>query len=178
MTIEVVSVDEICVAIQGILAEHLQATMEQLGFTGYGRVRTWQQVPTMAAIMSAELPAGAVVSPGLTEPPRRTSSGHEATWRVPAGLYVRGREHDDTAALVRNWCAGIRTCVLQRKSLGGIAKSLTWVGEEFRLVTDRASARTIAGGTVAFDVTVAMRAAHATAGLPPVTSAPTSLSVQ
>lgn len=178
MTREIVSVDEVCTAVQGILTAHLTDTMTRLGFTVTKPVRTWSQVPTMAAIVAATLPAGAVVSPGLVEPPRRTSSGHEATWRIPAGLYVRGREHDDTAALVRDWCAGIRICVLQHRSLGGIAKALTWVGEDYRLVTDRASARTIAGGTVSFDVTVAMQGANAGIVLPPVTSTPTSVSVQ
>jgi hypothetical protein len=48
----------------------------------------------------------------------------------------------------------IRTVLVSHRSLGGIAKTLKWVGEEYALVPQKEQARTFGGGAVAVDVTV------------------------
>lgn len=160
-TTPIVSVDQLCKAIETALTADLQATMTLLGFTDakkYPKVRDWQQVPTVQALSSATLPAGAITTPGLTEPPTWIPRDqlHRGTWRVAVGAYVRGRDHDTTAGTARDFAAGIRTTVLRHRDLGGIAEKVRWYGEEYALIPGRESARTVAGVAVAFDVTAYM----------------------
>lgn len=120
-------------------------------------VKSWDQVPTLAALTQANLPAGAITSPGLVERPRRhRSSGHTAPWRVVVGLYARGTaaSYKTTHGEIRRWAALIRYTVMSSSQLSGFAADLTWVGEEYSELPARGDARTIAGCAVAFDVTV------------------------
>lgn len=156
MSTPVRSVDEVCVAIEQVLLAHYDATMAGLGFTdGYAPVKTWTQLPALEAIATAELPAGAIVAPtGVDSPTYQASSGlYRYTWRVPIGIYERGRDHNQTQGRIRNRVAGIRTTLLQHKSLGGIATALAWSGENYGLLPAKEVARTLAAGAVSFDVT-------------------------
>ena len=185
MSTPILSADQLCRALEQVLVDHLPSTMTAHGLTvaaGYKPVTTWQQVPTIAALSQARYPAGAITSTGLVRAPKWIASkqAHEAVWRLVVGVYARGRDHDTTAALVRDYAAAVRTTVLTRKSLGGLANALEWQGEEFALLPGRESARTIGAGAVAFDVTALMTLdpTGPTTPLPVVTQTPTSLSVQ
>jgi hypothetical protein len=180
MSTPIASVDELCVGVENALRAHLVGVMDDLGFTDpiYDVVKTWQQLPTTTALVAASLPGVAVSAAGLVDAPvySRSSGTWTTTWRIAVGIYERGKNHADTQARVRNWCAGIRTTLVLHKSLGGLASALSWSGEEYALVPDREQARTIAAAAVAFDVTATI---SATVGnLPPVTSTPTSVSVK
>ncbi|XBB66863.1 hypothetical protein ABFU82_22565 [Nocardioides sp. WV_118_6] len=178
----IVSADQLCVALEDTLKTHLVATMATLGYVDddYDRIKTWQQVPTLAALTTAQLPGIAIASPGLVAPPSYSAASgtYTATWRLAVGIYVRGRDHADTQARTRNWCAGIRLTALGHKSLGGVAKRTTWTGEEYADRPGRETARTLAGGVVALNVTADLIADPTAGNLPPVTSTPTSVSVQ
>lgn len=177
MTQPIVSVDELLVAVETTLRAHLAATVEALGFEDLGAIKDWQQLPTADSIATADLPAVTVTSPGLAELPNRRADGtFLTTWRVSIGIYARGRDHADTQARVRNWCAAIRTTLLTRKSLGGIASSMTWKGEDYALIPGRSSARTFGAGEVDLDVTVTVTTDPTT--LPVVTTTGTNVSVQ
>jgi hypothetical protein len=180
VTTPISSVDELCVGVEDTLREHLPDVMDALGFDApnYDEIKTWQQLPTTTALVAASLPGIAVSAAGLVGAPSysRSSKSWTSTWRIAVGIYERGKDHADTQARVRNWCAGIRTTLVLHKSLGGLASALAWSGEEYALVPDREQARTIAAAAVAFDVTATV---SATVGaLPPVTSTPTTVSVQ
>lgn len=150
-----VSGGDVCRAAQAILETHLPGVLAEYGLTGLGKVSTWQQVPTVEALTSAVLPAGAITSPGLVEPPRLTrSGGWTATWRLAVGVYARGRDHNETAQHVRDWAAAVRATLLRHPSLGGVVQSLMWAGEDYATLPQRSAARTIGGCAVAFDVTV------------------------
>jgi hypothetical protein len=153
------SADELCVAAEQVLRADLpkvighHAAAARIG-SGYGEIAEWQQLPTIEALSTARFPAIAITSAGLVTPPA-TDAGRQlrATWRIVVGVYDRGRDHADTQARIRDWCALIRTSLLRHRSLGGVAESVTWTGEEFALLPNRNQARTIAAGAVAFDVT-------------------------
>lgn len=142
--------DDLCVAAETVLKEHLPPLAAARGLEP---VRTWKQLPTPEALTAANLPGIAVTSPGLTKPPTRRASGWDATWRVVVGGFVRGRDHDATAARVRDWAAVIRQVIVQHPTLGGVATGVDWVGEEYAERPERSSARTLGGCAVAFDVT-------------------------
>lgn len=180
MTSPIVSVDELCAAVERVLRDHLTATMDALGYDDaiYDAIKTWQQLPTVQALSTAQLPGIAIASPGITAPPvfSRADNAWRTTWGLAIGVYERGKDHADTQARVRNWCAGIRTTVQMHKSLGGVTTALAWKSEAYNNAPATSQARTIAGGAVAFDVTALVPATVGT--LPSVSSTPTTLSVQ
>lgn len=148
--------DQLCRATEAVLSAQVPALLTLLVRTDLGRIRTWQQLPTIEALSSAQFPAAAITSPGLSGTPiySRSSNSWTATWRIAVGVYARGKDHAETAAHVRDWCAVFRTVLLMNKRLGGVAKSLTWVGEEYARIPRKEQARTFGAGAVAVDVTV------------------------
>lgn len=144
------SADDLCTAAEAVLKEHLQALATSRGLEN---IRTWEQLPTLEALTTANLPAVAVSSPGLTKPAVRRSAGYDATWRIVVGAFARGDSFTETAARVRDWAAVIRQVVLQHPTLGGVATGVEWVGEEYVERPERSTARTLGGCAVVFDVT-------------------------
>jgi hypothetical protein len=142
--------NDLCAAMEAILADKLSGLA---GSRGLDPVTTWHQLPTSDALSTANLPAGAITSPGLTDEPVRRSTGFDATWRVVVGVYDRGRDYAETAKKVRDWAAVVRQVAIQNPTLGGVASGLVWVGEEYAELPERSSARTLGGCAVAFDVT-------------------------
>lgn len=153
----ILGADQLCQATESMLTEKVPVLVELLGRTkDLAPVKTWQQLPTIEALSSAQFPAAAITSPGLSGTPtyHRSSNSWTATWRIAVGIYDRGKDHAETAARVRDWCAVFRTVLLLNKSLGGVANSLVWVGEEYARIPRKEAARTFGAGAVAVDVTV------------------------
>jgi hypothetical protein len=113
---------------------------------------SWDQVPTLEALNRAAFPAGAIISPGITGRPVKSSLGTDAVWRIVAGIYDRGTDYNETAGRCRTWAALIRAALLRNPTLGGVASSVTWVGEAYRQIPQKSAARTLAGCSVEFDV--------------------------
>lgn len=180
----VASSDELCLALEQTLREHLAETIEHLvaerGWNPdhYPAIREWQQLPTLEALASADFPAGAVASPGLVGEPSysRAAGGYKATWRIGVGIYDRGDNHADTQARVRNWCAAIRLAARAHPTLGGAATGIGWSGDRYELMPNRNQARTFGAGAVALDVSALV--IDTLGARPTVASTPTSLSVQ
>lgn len=175
----VVDANQLLVALQQTVEAHYATAVVDLGYgplLGTG-IKEWHQVPEPGALVAGKFPAAAVDSPGLVTPPTRSrASGWSATWRCAVGVYDRGRTHEETATKVRAWAAVIRAVVLDHPSLGGVARSTDWVGEEYAQMPGKAQARTIGGCAVAFDVT-ATNVADLTPTAPLVGSTQTSISV-
>jgi hypothetical protein len=117
-----------------------------------------------------QLPAVAIISPGLTgDPPLQEGDGTiRASWHVGVGVYVSARDRDTTREMGRIYCAVVRSIILQHQSLGKRAAGVRWVDEsyddEFQFV-DRS---TITFGQVIFEVEVAgVVNAHAGPTKPP-----------
>ncbi len=176
----IASSDELCVALEETLRTHLAETITMLGWdtSVFKPIREWQQLPTIEALSSAAFPAIAIASPGLQGQPAhsRADGGYRATWRIGVGIYDRGKNHADTQARVRDWCAAIRLTARAHRSLGGVATGVAWAGDRYELMPNRNQARTFGAGAVALDVSALV---IDTLGNPPrVASTPTSLSVQ
>lgn len=156
MIAQLVSADTICTAVEQVLRENLNDMVEALGAEARHKpIVEWQQLPTAEALASAVFPAAAITSSGLTRAPiyQRSTDSWSTTWRIAVGIYDRGGDHAATAALVRDWCALVRTVLTTNRTLGGIADSVTWAGEQYALVPRKEQARTFGGGAVALDVT-------------------------
>lgn len=161
MAARLITADDLCVAAAEILAEHLPAVVAAMGWdedsvAPLAPVTTWEQVPTLEALTAAEMPAGAVTSPGLAETPTRRERGrHDAVWRISVGVYDRGDDYHETARRVRRWAAAVRATLLEHRTLNGVADGVWWRGEEYRQKPNAGAARTLGGCAVAFDVKAA-----------------------
>lgn len=172
---------ELRVALRDALENNISDTIAALGWSAedFRPVREWQQVPTLPALATASFPAAAIASPGLVSQPKFSQSTglYTATWELRVGIYDRGRDYNDTAARIQDWCTAIRLTARAHPSLGGIAKSLDWRADRYDEFPNRDQARTIGGGIVVFDVTADV--IDALGDLPTVASTPTpSVSVQ
>ena len=187
MTELMISVDQICKAVEQTLRSALPMVLdlpEVKAYLGreakdYKPINDWQQLPIVTAIVKGSGTSVAIASPGLVERPRyvRSKNAWEATWAVAIGFYDRGTDHEATQAKVRNWVSFARIALQRNRTLGGIAKATEWVGEEFDLLPGRNTARTVAAGALAIEVTVDVPDTLVL-GLPPVASTNTELSVQ
>jgi hypothetical protein len=148
--VPLLSAHDLCTAVETVLLEHLPTLAASRGLK---KVTKWDQLPTVEALTAANLPAGAITSPGLTEPPTRRTTGHTATWRIVIGVYDRGRDYKETQSLTRRWAAVVRQVLVQHPTLGGVATGVQWIGEEYAERPERSSARTLGGCAVLFDVT-------------------------
>lgn len=184
------SADQVLVALEDTLRATLPAVLElpevkaHLGSRAadYRPITTWQQLPTLQAIATADYPAVAIMSPGLVQTPtlQRSRDAWEVWWRAEVGIFDRHGVDDDghraTQALVRNWIAWLRTAALRQQTLGGAARAVQWAGEEYDLLPDRQQARTIGAGTLMLNIKAEVPNTLGL-GLPLVTSTTTQLDV-
>lgn len=153
-----VSVDEVCEAVESTLTAWLPSVLAEIAAAKSLTlpVPTAYDMPDAAALRNdrAALPALAVSSPGLASPPVRDGDGvYEATWRVVVTAFARADSYRATARAVRGYALAVRTCLVQHQDLGGIAAHVGWVGEEYAALDSRV-ARTLGAGFVTFTVTV------------------------
>ncbi len=152
------SVDVVCAAIETVLTAQLPAALTAQGSMTEGGgllpVLSWGQLPERTALFNAELPAGAITSPGVVGVPVRDENGsYRATWLVAVALYVRGIDHHDTTQRCRAYAAAIRDVLIANPSLAGVSQAVRWTHEEYALLDPR-SARTEGGCLVEVEVDV------------------------
>jgi hypothetical protein len=104
----------------------------------------------VAALNAVATPALAVASSGLAGKPVRDGRGR---YSVPYGVTVRVLDraggYDATAMAVHAYSVAVRTALMQHRSLGGVATTLEWAGEDYAVI-DTDAARTLAGVDVGF----------------------------
>lgn len=148
-----ITADDICAGAEAVLTSgRLREIVELAGWEELRKIKDWHQVPSLDALSEANLPTGAITSPGLTDSPVGRHGNYAATWRVVVGVYDRGASYKDTARRTRRWAAVIRAALLESPTLGGVASGVRWVGEEYAERPNKNQARTIGGCAVAFDV--------------------------
>jgi len=183
VTFRLITADDVCAAMESAMTDHLPGLLSRSGFV-LDEFTDWDQVPELDALSKAQLPAGAITSPGLAATPvDSTTRGITAVWQVVVGVFDRGRSHDETARKVREWAALVRAAALTSDCLDGFAERVTWVGEEYAQRPERTAARTIGGCAVTFHVEVRRvvdigPADPTTGDLPIVRTTPTTVSVR
>ena len=102
-----------------------------------------------------QLPAIAIVSPGLADEPLQEGDGSfRSNWSLGVGIFISAIDRESTERVVRWYCAIIRAIMLQRQSLGGFSDGVRWLDEGYdELEFD--DERTIGAGLVEFEVEVA-----------------------
>lgn len=155
-----VTADDLCLAAGQVLSTGLPPLIEALGLdvdTADGRrfkvPAKWDQVPTLEALTSAQMPAGAITSRGIIGEPRRSSLGVDATWRVIVGVFDRGGDYNQTASRTRTWAALVRGVLLANPTLDGVASGVGWAAESYRQFPQVSAARTLGGCAVEVNVT-------------------------
>lgn len=119
-------------------------------------VRTWNVFANATAARDDQLPAIGVSSDGLlTAPFRKARNLYDADWGITGRVVLRGQTFEETSDLVGLYVAAMRTVLLQRQSLDGLANGTTWIGESYDYSEVAGSAtRTLGGGFVEIAVPI------------------------
>ncbi|MCA1571703.1 MAG: hypothetical protein LC798_15595 [Chloroflexi bacterium] len=111
---------------------------------------------TFAGWPKTALPFIQVTSPGTAEAPRRDDLGvYTCTFQIEVFVVCAARDHNSTAFLTALWGDAIVWTIMQRRTLGGIATSVDWLGsatDDVPLPDD--SERTLQGFVAVFAVEV------------------------
>lgn len=92
------------------------------------------------------LPYVQVTVPGMADRPVRDTDGYRVFWEINVFVVVSGRDRTATRTMRSVWEDAIGWCLLQNRSLGGIAAALDWLGESSADVPiDAQDARTLQG---------------------------------
>lgn len=92
----------------------------------------WTKANRFPAADRLQLPAGVIVSPGISDRPEADGGGVlSAWWRAGIAVVVGTGEPETTDELAKLYGAAVRTLLLQRGSLGGFANDLDLVAESY-----------------------------------------------
>lgn len=104
--------------------------------------------------LAAQTPAVIVVSPGLADDPVAEGSGEiRAKWSLGFAVCVSANDQESVNELCKLYTSCIRTIILQKSSLGGLASGTTWIDETYDDLPPEQQ-RTLAVGTGLFTVEV------------------------
>jgi len=96
------------------------------------RIRSWVTTASFDKWPEDQLPAGLLVSVGLSELPLKDGSGsYRARWQMGLGIVVSARTELETHRLARLYIAAHRALLIQRPSLGGRAAGVVWQDEDY-----------------------------------------------
>jgi len=138
-------------AVIATLVPRLAAYMPQLG---YPAPRSYTRSTTFDKLPEDQLPAIIVVSPGLSDEPRRAGDRtYQADWMVGVGALVETRDETTAKKASRDVAALIRAIILQQPSLGGFANGVRWLNESYDQLPIE-SRRTLASAEVEFSIRV------------------------
>lgn len=98
------------------------------------RIGYWIKTNRFPPPDEISLPAGIIVSPGLSEPSRRGDGSLDAWWRIQVLVAAGGPNQEVSDELAKLYGAAIRTLLLQHGSLGGFASRLELAGEGYDAV--------------------------------------------
>lgn len=118
-----------------------------------------------------------VTVPGTAGQPEIFQNNVRAHFHVDVMVYIYGStDWQETEALTQAYAACLRTCMVQNRSLGGIAETTIWLGEEY-LEGEHSSTRTTGVSHIRFLVTIA-NVMNIYGGVPtPSVAAPAAVSV-
>lgn len=97
-------------------------------------VRSWSTSNRFARRPEDQLPAGIVISPGISDRPERRGDGSlGAWWRIGVAIVAAGKagDQDDANELAKLYGAAVRAALAQHPSLGGFADGLELVAETY-----------------------------------------------
>lgn len=148
-------------AVRGCLAAHLPPVLAALsaGLDAPLAAPTAYYAPTIEAVRkdAAELPALAVLSPGMAGPMRRDENGiFTADWNIVIGLWIRSEEgtYDATARDTVLYSAAVRTVLAERPLLDGFAQDVFDVEEGDYGTVAADAARTLGEASISCTVRV------------------------
>lgn len=151
---EVVTADEVChdvqTALEAVLPEVFAAVGDPAGRELLAP-RSYEQVPTRDAVISANLPAVGIFSPGTVDAPERDENGwYSKVWRVTVAYYLRGNSYTNTQWAARTAAALIQAALVQSGIRDGV-----WPASEAYDLIESSNSKTLAGVAVDVDVRVA-----------------------
>lgn len=117
------------------------------------QVRSWTTVNEFGRWPEESLPSVLLISAGLSAVPEKDGQGrYRATWGLAVAVVVSARDQASTRELAMVYSAAIRGCLMQRRSLGGVAAATEWIEERYDEIP--AAHRTLAAGISGFEVQI------------------------
>ena len=102
-----------------------------------------------------QLPAILVVSPGLLERPKQDGQRlYRADWGLSIDIFVSSSDRTNTERLAKYYAAAVRSCLIQKADLGGIAAGVQWRDEKYETHLPDKAQRTLGSARVTFCVDV------------------------
>ena len=119
--------------------------------------KAWLTADQLDRSAADALPAVVVVSPGLskTAPKQEGDGSFRVFFSIGIGVFVSSNTRPDTIALVRVYTAILRTIMLQKQSLDGVADGCTWIDESYDDNFPFTDDQTMSAGQVVFEITIA-----------------------
>lgn len=117
------------------------------------RPRAWVTTSSFDKFPEDQLPAVMVVSVGLSENPLRNGDRFRARWEVHVACICSARRPDEAHRLAMLYLAAHRAILVQRPSLGGRARGVDWLDEDYEPIPFD-DTRSLAGGEAVFSVEV------------------------
>lgn len=155
---EIVTAGLVRSAIKGILLGHLAPVLavvaERQGFdpasvsapAGYGASANPDEVEALQAM-------GIIVVPGMSDQPVKRSDGsYELAWDAAVAIVCSARTRDEGQALSEIYGAAVRACILQHRSLAGVAETTVWTDESHEEIAYD-TGRSVWAATLVFAVT-------------------------
>lgn len=114
---------------------------------------TWQRLPNFLLIAETQSPALVVTAPGIVAvPDQHVGMQPVARWAVRTFVVVRGRTYEETAARTSYYVGAVRSVLLGRQRLEGLATAVEWTAESYAELSSgqdqNGGARTVGAGTV------------------------------
>jgi hypothetical protein len=96
-------------------------------------IRGWALHSEFEALPGEEqLPLCVVVSPGLVDEPTKDGAGaYRTKWGLAVAVVVSANTPEASRTLVGLYAAAARGSLLQRRSLGGVARGVEWLDERY-----------------------------------------------
>lgn len=114
----------------------------------------WRNDPQHRNLGAGQPAACLVTVPATVGVPKRMGTGLVwATWRSQVHVVVYGTDWQEAADLTSWYEKAVRWCILQHRSLGGVANTTTWVGSQYSMV-QQTGTRTVDQVVLGFDVVV------------------------
>lgn len=140
----------------GWMTPYLAEVERQMGLNpkSLPPVRAWVTANEFRKMPEEQIPVGVVVSPGLSDRPVKDGSKvYTAKWHIGIAIVVKGRDKEETGENAGLYAAACRGAMLQHQSLGGFAKAVDWLDEDYTNIKTEAN-RTLGSAQLIFEIEV------------------------
>lgn len=112
---------------------HFMEDKQSVDRDTYPGIKSYSTKTTFDTIPGDDfMPMIVVVSPGIAAPPVKDGEGkYRAAWSVGVVVVVSSHDEEAVRNLVMTYAVAIRTCLIQKRDLGGLSRGVIWDDEGY-----------------------------------------------